>query len=84
MNCNPPSSIRSARVLPTGWQQVQQWNILRPGEFVELWSGDSYLYLALVDDLSEDGKIIWLIEDGTGSRRLHIRGDAVTLYRADN
>lgn len=42
---------------------------------------DSYLYIAFVDDLAEDGETIWLIEDGTGSRRLFIRGDAVTLYR---
>lgn len=75
------SSTRVLNTPPTNWQPVRKWNILRPGDFVEVWSIDTYLYLAFVDDLSEDGQTIWLVEDGTGSRRLFIRGDAITLYR---
>lgn len=81
MTSKSKSSTRVSHAPPTNWHPVRKWNILRPGDFVEVWSMDSYLYLAFVDDLSEDGDIIWLVEDGTGSRRLFIRGDAVTLYR---
>ncbi|WP_171027607.1 hypothetical protein [Pseudarthrobacter sp. NamE2] len=45
-----------------------------------MWSNDFFLYTALVDERADDGQLIWLIDKSTGSRRLFVRGDPVTLY----
>ncbi|WP_139025197.1 hypothetical protein [Paenarthrobacter nitroguajacolicus] len=63
-----------------GWQPLQHWETLNPGDLVEVWSEGRILHLAYVDDLSEDGRIVWLLESGTASRRLFLREDAITLY----
>lgn len=59
---------------------VKSWDSLQHGNCVEVWSNDSFLYAAYVDDRADDGQLIWLVEYGTGSRRLFVRGDPVTLY----
>jgi len=45
-----------------------------------VWSNGSFLYPAFVDLCADNGQVIWVIEHGTGSRRLFVRGDPVTLY----
>lgn len=59
---------------------VQDWASLQPGERVEVWSVNSFCYTAYVDDRADDGQLIWVIENGTGSRRLFIPDDPVELY----
>jgi hypothetical protein len=61
-------------------QPVQGWASLQYGDCVEVWSIDSFLYAAYVDDRSDDGQLIWVVENGTGCRRLFVRDDPVTLY----
>jgi hypothetical protein len=61
-------------------QPVWDWVSLQHGECVDVWSIDSFLYAAYVDDRSDDGALIWVIQNGTGCRRLFVRGDPVTLY----
>jgi hypothetical protein len=61
-------------------QPVQDWASLRPGDCVEVSSVDSSLYAAYVDDRSDDGELIWVVENGTGCRRLFVRDDPVMLY----
>ena len=61
-------------------QPVQEWDSLQQGNGIEVWSNNSFLYLAYVDVRSDDGQLIWVIENGTGGRRLFVRGDPVTLY----
>lgn len=61
-------------------QPVREWGSLQHGECVEVWSIESFLYAAYVDDRSDDGRLIWVIENGTGYRRLFIRDDPVMLY----
>lgn len=61
-------------------QPVQGWDSLQHGNCIEVWSNNSFLYLAYVDDRSDDGQLIWVVENGTGCRRLFVRGDPVTLY----
>ncbi|YCK79633.1 hypothetical protein M1D89_00945 (plasmid) [Arthrobacter sp. D3-18] len=73
------SQLSGARGLP-GWQPFQNWEALAPGDLVEVWSEGTALHYAYVDDLSENGSIVWLVEDGTGSRRLVLRSDPITLY----
>ena len=59
---------------------VREWDALQHGNCVEVWADDSFLYAAYVDDRAEDGQLIWLIEYGTGSRRLFVRDDPIALY----
>lgn len=59
---------------------VKSWDSLQHGNRVEVWSDGSFLYAAYVDDRADDGQLIWLVENGTGSRRLFVRSDPVTLY----
>lgn len=61
-------------------QPVPGWDSLQHGNCIEVWSNNSFLYLAYVDVRSDDGQLIWVIENGTGGRRLFVRGDPVTLY----
>ena len=59
---------------------VRGWESLQRGERVEVWSLDSFRYVAYIDDRADDGTLIWVIEDGMGCRHLLVRGDPVTLY----
>jgi hypothetical protein len=61
-------------------QPVQEWASLQPGDCVEVSSVDYSLYAAYVDDRSDDGGLIWVVENGTGCRRLFVRDDPVLLY----
>jgi len=61
-------------------EPVRVWTTLQHGDYVEVWSTDSFRYVAYVDDLADDGTLIWVVEDGMGSRHLLVRGDPVTLY----
>lgn len=61
-------------------QPVREWDSLRQGDCVEVWSDGSFRYAAYIDDRADDGRLIWVIENGTGCRRLFVRDDPVTLY----
>lgn len=61
-------------------QPVHEWASLQPGNRVEVWSEGLFPYTAYVDDRADDGQLIWLIENGTGCRRLFVRDDSVALY----
>lgn len=61
-------------------QPVRDWAALQHGNCVEVWSNDSFLYAAYIDDRADDGQLIWVIEHGTGCRRLFVRDDPITLY----
>ncbi|QDG64839.1 hypothetical protein NIBR502772_00225 [Pseudarthrobacter sp. NIBRBAC000502772] len=61
-------------------QPVLEWGSLQHGDCVEVWSIDSFLYAAYVDDGADDGGLIWVIENCTGCRRLFVRDDPVVLY----
>ncbi|WP_115788439.1 hypothetical protein [Arthrobacter silvisoli] len=79
MNQQTLGPSKRSRKTP-GQPPARKWASLRRGECVEVWSVDSYLYTAFVDDRADDGRLIWVIENGTGSRRLFVRDDPVTLY----
>jgi hypothetical protein len=79
MNHQAPGRSGAGRAL-SDQQPVQDWASLQPGDSVEVSSVDSYLYAAYVDDRSDDGELIWVVENGTGCRRLFVRDDPVLLY----
>lgn len=61
-------------------QPARRWRSLAHRERGEVRSMDSFRYAAYVDDLSEDGRLIWAIQEGAGSRRFFVHGDLVTRY----
>ncbi|MFD1211785.1 hypothetical protein ACFQ36_07000 [Arthrobacter sp. GCM10027362] len=79
MNQQTLEPSRGNRQIP-GRQLVREWTSLQHGDCVEVWSPDSFLYAAYVDDRSDDDQLIWVIENRTGCRRLFVRDDPVTLY----
>lgn len=74
----PTAVPPTPRTLPNG-ALVKEWDRLIPGMLVEVWASGLKLHVAFVDEVTEDGSIIWLIERGLGSRRLFLSSD-VTLY----
>lgn len=60
----------------------RNWEHFNPGDRVEIWSADSLLFTAYVDECSKDGEVLWAVEERTGARRLFLRSDHVTLYPA--
>ncbi|MBM6623527.1 hypothetical protein JTF08_18150, partial [Micrococcaceae bacterium RIT802] len=72
----PPTKSRRK----TGHQPVQAWDSLQHGDRVSVWSLDSFLYTACVDDRTDDGRLVWVIENGPGGRRLIFRDDPVILF----
>jgi hypothetical protein len=65
---------------PGGQQPVRDWTSLRRGECIEIRPSGSPRYRAYVDDRAEDGRLLWVIEKGIGSRRLFVSDDPITLY----
>jgi hypothetical protein len=72
--------IAKGSCIPLGQNPVREWASLQHGDLVEVWSNDSFRYAAYVDDRADDGRLLWVIENGTGSRRLFVQEDPVTLY----
>lgn len=60
---------------------VCPWMSLVPGDTVEVWSGELFRYSGWVDEVGDQGWLIWVIESSVGHRRLYLRGDGVTLSR---
>jgi hypothetical protein len=79
MNHQTLEICNGSRIRP-GQHPVREWASLRHGDRVDVWSNNSFRYTAYVDDRTDDGRLIWLIENGTGSRRLFVHEDPVTLY----
>jgi hypothetical protein len=68
------------RVRPPG--MYRSWELFSRGDRVEIWSMDQFMFTAYVDECTEDGQVLWAIEERTGARRLFLRSDYVTLYPA--
>ena len=60
-----------------------RWESLFIGDRVEVWTAGRKAFLGYVSERSEDGRLLWLTEDGTGGRRLYLLGDDIAVYRAD-
>lgn len=65
---------------PPDREPVDDWAHLRRASQVEVWSDQLFPYAAYVDD-HDEGRLLWVVEIGLGSRRLLVRDDdPVTLY----
>lgn len=60
----------------------RSWEFFSHGDRIEIWSRDSFMFTAYVDECTEDGQVLWAVEERTGARRLFLRSDYVTLYPA--
>lgn len=76
-----PAPTAQVGVLPARHPE-HRWGSLEAGSRIEVRAKDSVPSTARVDEVSEDGLLIWIIEDRTGRRKLLLREDDVALYRA--
>lgn len=60
----------------------RSWELFSHGDRVEIWSKNSFMFSAYVDECSDDGQVLWAVEERTGARRLFLRTDYITLYPA--
>lgn len=79
MNNETRETSKPSRLPPTQ-NPVLEWASLGHGDRVDVWSDNSFRYTAYVDDRADDGRLLWLIENGTGSRRIFVHDDNVLLY----
>lgn len=72
---------RSTAPEPTSTQVVADWTALLPGDFVTVLESYTVPHSGWIDDLTEDGRIIWLVRAFGGGRRMFFRdnGDIVTV-----
>jgi hypothetical protein len=66
---------------PTGTTVVADWTALMPGDFVTVLESYTVPHSGWIDDLTEDGNIIWLLRASGGGRRMFFRenGDTITV-----
>lgn len=46
-------------------QMAQNWSLLKAGQEVLVTEGPDSRYHAIIDDLTEDRSVVWVIGDGT-------------------
>ena len=66
---------------PTDTKVVADWTALMRGDFVTVVEQYSTRHSGWIDDLTEDGAILWLVRAFGGGRRMFCRGngDIVTV-----
>ena len=66
---------------PTSTKVVADWTALMPGDFVTVVESYTVPHSGWIDDLTEDGRIIWLVRAFGGGRRMFFRedGDVITV-----
>ncbi|HKS00579.1 MAG TPA: hypothetical protein VJS86_02810 [Arthrobacter sp.] len=66
---------------PTDSRVVTDWTALLRGDFVTVVEQYSTRHSGWIDDLTEDGAILWLVRACGGGRRMFCRdnGDIVTV-----
>ena len=80
-----PQSVSNGRTRP-GPLPLREWNSLKIGDRVEVWSMDLFLYTAHVDDRTDDGQVVCVMGIPHGVRRLFLRrrtGHAVSRLDRD-
>jgi hypothetical protein len=66
---------------PAGTKIVSDWTALMPGDFVTVLESYTVPHSGWIDDLTEDGRIVWLVRAFGGGRRMFFRedGDIITV-----
>lgn len=63
---------------------IRQWKYLWRAEFVELKRGPKVLDTGWVDDLTHDGKILWIqLSQGKGRKMIH-NNEGIDVWRVDS
>ncbi|MDP9697026.1 UNVERIFIED_ORG: hypothetical protein J2X79_004610 [Arthrobacter globiformis] len=72
---------RSTAPQPTSTRVVPDWNALMPGDFVTVLEQYTVPHSGWIDDLTDDGRIVWLVLAFGGGRRMFFRedGDIITV-----
>ncbi|WP_395399597.1 hypothetical protein ACHMXB_15150 [Arthrobacter sp. UC242_113] len=72
---------RSAAPQPTSTKVVADWNALMPGDFVTVLEQYTVSHSGWIDDLTDDGRTVWLVLAFGGGRRMFFRedGDIITV-----
>ncbi|MDF2050279.1 hypothetical protein [Arthrobacter sp. Cr_A7] len=70
----------SHQVAPPTGRYIKNWNVLKPGQIVEVLNEHGLLIIAEIDALTDDHTIIWLRSLRSGQRTLHLVEDPISLY----
>ncbi|MFE5835512.1 hypothetical protein [Arthrobacter sp. NPDC056493] len=72
---------RTTMPQPSSTKVVADWTALIPGDFVTVLESYTVRHSGWIDDLTEDGRILWLVRAFGGGRRMFFRenGDIVTV-----
>jgi len=75
------ASRRTARNRTVATKVVSNWSALIPGDFVTVVDSRTLPHAGWIDDLTEDGAIIWLVLASGLGRRMFFRedGDRITV-----
>lgn len=71
----PPAPSPGAEILPPGYRRTPDWSVLKPGDRIIIRSGDHPMATAVVDALTSDGSLLWVLPDGGQLRKIYYRSD---------
>lgn len=74
MEVNTPSERRSVIS-----QFVQDWALLLPGDFVTVRGVAAHSFTGWVDDITEDGAVIWIVQSHGLGRRMLVHEDGFQI-----
>lgn len=57
------------------------WSSLAKGERVEVDCGDVVIHRGVVDDVTDDGSVVWLWLDEGRGRAFYLQSDGHSIYR---
>lgn len=73
MNEIPPAASDADPQIP--------WGSLAPGQEVTVRESGSLSEHGVIDNLTPDGSVVWILIDGHAPRRMYLAGDAVEIAR---
>lgn len=56
------------------------WHVLERGEIVQLHAEGTSLHQAIIDDFTEDRRIVWVRLNGLNERKLLLHDDGIGLF----
>jgi hypothetical protein len=76
-----PRAAPHSTITKTSTKAVSDWTALMPGDFVTVLEEYTVLHSGWIDDVTEDGMIIWLVLALGRGRRMFFRedGDLITV-----
>lgn len=61
---------------------ASRWAILRPRQQVVVFLGRTEVGRGVVDEMSPDGSVVWVVFDGAPTRRMFLQGDPEDILPA--